>query len=244
MTTITGPDCAVICNSINTHTHTHTLSLQRVPTSGGRDESNTSSAAILFCFTAGTFIPHASPSLQTGGGACEHPAAPFVRHGVCTRVSYRVGNRTESERREGANGVGGGIGVGGGNGNGNGVGGGNEDVNGDRDGDGAGAGAETGVEANEGAKYGNGDGSGAETGRERGRGWRPGDEHRMGARTGARTETRAVAEIGTGTRMGPGTRTGSGRAEKKRRSARNRTRIVDAIRQFYSAPVIIPADKG
>ena len=32
-------------------------------TSGGRDGSTTSSAAILFCFTTGTFIPHASPSL-------------------------------------------------------------------------------------------------------------------------------------------------------------------------------------
>ena len=41
--------------------------------------SSTSSAAILFCFTAGTLIPHASPSLQTGGGACEHPMAPFIR---------------------------------------------------------------------------------------------------------------------------------------------------------------------
>ena len=57
--------------------------LQRVPTSGGRDGSGTSSAVILFCFTAGTFIPHASPSLQTWGGACEHPTAPFARPGVC-----------------------------------------------------------------------------------------------------------------------------------------------------------------
>ena len=30
------------------------------PTSGGRDRSSTSSMAILFCFTAGTLIPHAS----------------------------------------------------------------------------------------------------------------------------------------------------------------------------------------
>ena len=40
--------------------------LQRVPISGGRDGNSTSSTAILFCFTAGTFILHASPSLQTG----------------------------------------------------------------------------------------------------------------------------------------------------------------------------------
>ena len=29
MTRMTGPDCAVMCNLINTHTHTHTLFLQR-----------------------------------------------------------------------------------------------------------------------------------------------------------------------------------------------------------------------
>ena len=44
-----------------------------------------------FCFTAGTLIPHASPSLQTGGGACEHPTAPFARPGVGTSASYRGG---------------------------------------------------------------------------------------------------------------------------------------------------------
>ena len=92
-----------------------------------------------FCFTAGTLIPHASPSLQTGGDACEHPTAPFAR-------------LTGSEGQEGANGVGGEIGIGGWNGDGNG------DVNGHGDGDGAGAG--TGVEVNEGAQDGNGDGSG------------------------------------------------------------------------------------
>ena len=94
-----------------------------------------------FCFTAGTLIPHASPSLQTGGGACEHPTATFARPSVGTSASYR--GVTGSEGREGANGVGGGIGVGGGNGDGNG------DVDGQGYGDGAGAG--TGLEANEGA---------------------------------------------------------------------------------------------
>ena len=103
-----------------------------------------------FCFTAGTLIPHTSPSLQTGGGACEHPTATFTRPGVATSASYR--GVTGSEGQEGANGVGGGIGVGGGNGDGNG------DVDGQGDGDGAGAG--TGVKANEGAQDGNGDGSG------------------------------------------------------------------------------------
>ena len=65
----------------------------------GRDRSSTSSAAILFCFTAGTLIPHASSSLQTGGGACEHPTAPFARRGVATSASYRGGNRIRGAGR-------------------------------------------------------------------------------------------------------------------------------------------------
>ena len=74
-------------------------------------------------------------------------------------------------------------------------------------------------------------GTGTGMGRERERGWRPANEHRMGTGTGAGTETRAVAEIGTGTRMGTGTatRTGSGRVEESRKSARHRTRVVDAM---------------
>ena len=31
MTRMTGPDCAVMCNLINTHTHTHTLSSAGMP---------------------------------------------------------------------------------------------------------------------------------------------------------------------------------------------------------------------
>ena len=85
------------------------------------------------------------PSLQTGGGACEHPTPPFARPGVCTSASYR--GVTGTEGQEGASGVGGGIGVGGGNGDGSGVEGGNGDVNGN----GNGAEAGTGVEVNEGA---------------------------------------------------------------------------------------------
>ena len=103
--------------------------LQRVPTSSGRDGNSTSSAVILLCFTASTFILHASPYLQTGGGACEHPTASFARPSVCTRASYHWA--TKSEGREGANGVGGEIGVGGGDGDGNRVVGGNGDVYGD-----------------------------------------------------------------------------------------------------------------
>ena len=56
----------------------------------------------------------------------------------------------------------------------------------------------------------------------------------MRTNTGAGTETKAIiVEMGTGTRMGtgtgPGTRIGSGRAEERRRSARNRTRLVDTM---------------
>ena len=54
-----------------------------------------------FCFTAGILIPHASPSLQTGGGACEHPTAPFARTGVCTSASYRGCNRIRGAGRSG-----------------------------------------------------------------------------------------------------------------------------------------------
>ena len=46
-----------------------------------------------FCFTAGTLNPHALSSLQTGGSASGHLAAPFTRSGVCTRPSYGGGNR-------------------------------------------------------------------------------------------------------------------------------------------------------
>ena len=74
--------------------------------------------------------------------------------------------------------------------------------------------------------------------RERQWGWKPGDEHRMGTGTGAGTETRPVAETGTGTR------TGLGRAEEGRRSAKNYTKNVNAIRYFYSARVIISTDRG
>ena len=73
--------------------------------------------------------------------------------------------------------------------------------------------------------------------RRRIRGWRLVDEHRIGTGTGAGTETRAVAEMATGT----GTRAGSRRVEQRRISAKKRTKVVDAIRHFHSAHVIISA---
>ena len=172
--------------------------LQRVPTSGGRDGSSTSSAASLFCFTAGTFIPHASPSLQTGGGACEHSTAPFARPGVCTRVSYRgqPGPRDGKER----------------------TGAGTETVTGSGTGTVMGTKRErergwrrtkerrTGTEAETGRGRERGwrpvdeHRMGTGTGHERGRGWRPVDKHRMGtgAGTGTRVETPRRTQDGNG----------------------------------------------
>ena len=48
---------------------------------------------------------------------------------------------------------------------------------------------------------------------------------------GAGTKTRAVAEMGTGTRIGTGTgtRAGTGRSKERRRSASDRTRVVDGM---------------
>ena len=104
--------------------------LQRVPMSGRRDGSSPSSAAILIFNTAGTIIPHASPSLQKGGALAStrqlRSQSPVSVHAHCTE------GVTESEGREEANEVVGGIGVEGGNGDGNRVGDGNRDVNGGR----------------------------------------------------------------------------------------------------------------
>ena len=143
--------------------------------------------------------------------------------------AHRTEGVTGSGGREGANGVGGGIG----DGNRVEVGGRNGDVNADGDGGGAGAAAGTRVQANEGAQDGDENGSEDGMGRERewGKGWRPVDEHMIGTGTGAGTETRAVAKMRAGTRIttGTGTRKGSRRAEERRRSARNRTRVKDAM---------------
>ena len=157
-----------------------------------------------------------------------HSQSPVSVQAHCT------GGVTGSEEQKGANAVEGGIGVGGVNGDCNG------DVNGHGAGDGAGTGM--GLEVNEGEQDGNGegngdgngDGAGTGMGRERGRRrvWGPVDEHRMGTGTGTGAEARTVAEMGTGTTItGTGTRIGSGRAEERRKSARNRKIVVDAVRE-------------
>ena len=48
--------------------------------------------------------------------------------------------------------------------------------------------------------------------------------------TGTGTEARTVAKMGTGTTI-TGTRIGLGRAEGRRKSARNRKVVVDAVRE-------------
>ena len=81
MTRMTGPDCAVMCNLINTHTHTRTGS--------GRGEERRSS----------TFIPHASSSMKTKDSACGHSTALFPRPAACTRASHRGDNRVPGMER-------------------------------------------------------------------------------------------------------------------------------------------------
>ena len=171
-----------------------------------------------FCFTAGTLLPHASPSLQTGGGACEHPTAPFARPGVGTSTSYRGGNRIRgagrSERGRGRDWSRGR------NGDGNG------DVDGQGGGDGAGAG--TGVEANEGAQDGNGDGAGTGTGTGTGMGTGVGTRKRTqdgnGDGNGDRSEDcsgdgNGDDDNGNKNRIGEG-----GREAKKRKKPQNSCR--------------------
>ena len=51
-------------------------------------------------------------------------------------------------------------------------------------------------------------------------------------------EARTVAEMGTGARIaGTGVRIGSGRAKKRRKSARNRKIVVDAVREMGETQV-------
>ena len=86
--------------------------LRRFQAYGEGDGSSTSSAAILYCFTVGTLMMHASSSLQTGSGAYGHPTALFA--GPKSVQVHYTEEVTESARRQGANGVG----VKNGNGNG------------------------------------------------------------------------------------------------------------------------------
>ena len=133
--------------------------------------------------------------------------------GLVSVYAHRAEGITGFKGREDGNGVGGAIGVGGGDEDGDGVRGGNGDVNVDGDGDGAGTRRGGGGERRD-ARW--------ERGRERGRG---GVGNGNGGGTGAGPERRAVVEMGTGMRIGTGPR----RVEEGRRSATNRTRVVDAM---------------
>ena len=181
-------------------------------------------AAILFCFIAGTLIPHASPSLQTESGAWEHPTVPFARPGVCTSASYR--GITGSERQEGANGVGSGIRVGDGNGDNDG------NVNGHGDGNGAGTG--TGVEVNEGAqngkKDGNEDGAGTGTGTGTGVETRRRTPDRNEDGNGDESENSSGDGNGDDDN-GKGNEDRIGEGGREAKYARNRKTDVDAVRE-------------
>ena len=174
MTRMTRPDCAVMCNLINTHTHTHTrdvgsdvnalikeLAIRRVQhrseTYSNDSQHLAEGTEVARLRRRFSFVLQQALSFRTRHHLCRQGVAlastlrPHLQ-GLASVQAHGIGGITGSEGQEGANGVGGGIEVGGGNGDGNG------DVDGQGDGDGAGAG--TGVEANEGAQDGNGDGSG------------------------------------------------------------------------------------
>ena len=163
MTRMTGPDCAVMCNLINTHTHTliKELAIRRVQhrseTYSNESQHLAEGTEVARLRWRFSFVLQQALSFRTRHHLCRQGVAlastrQHHSQGPSSVQAHRTGGVTESEGQEGANGVGGEIGVGGGNGDGNG------DVNGHGDGDGAGTG--TGVEANEGAQDANGDGSG------------------------------------------------------------------------------------
>ena len=171
MTRMTGSDCAVMCNLINTHTHTHTpcgevgsyvralkeLAIRRVEhrseTHSNESQHLAEGTEVARLRRRFSFVLQQALSFRTRHHLCRQGVTlASIRQprsqGPVSVQAHRTEGVTGSEGREGANGVWGGIGVGGGHGDGNGVGGGN--------GDGAGAG----VKVNEGAQDGNGDGSG------------------------------------------------------------------------------------
>ena len=66
---------------------------RRVPVFGGGNENITSSAVIVFCFTAETFLSYATLSLQMESDACGHPSTPFSRSGACASTMNRGENQ-------------------------------------------------------------------------------------------------------------------------------------------------------
>ena len=209
MTRMTGPDCVVMCNLINTHTHTHnkyrgsfpaTYSLLFLAMSTCGDVG--SDVHALIKELAIRRVQHRS---ETYSNDSQHLAEgtevarlrrrfSFVlqqalsfrtRHHLCRQgVALTSTRRPHSQgpasvQAHGTGGITGSEGQEGANGVGGGNGDGNGDVDGQGDRDGAGAG--TGVEANEGAQDGNGDGSGDGSGNGAGTG--------TGTRVGIRRRT-------------------------------------------------------
>ena len=54
---------------------------------------------LSFCLTAGTYIPHATSPLQTGGGARRHPTARFTRPDACACTLNRGGKQVRGTGR-------------------------------------------------------------------------------------------------------------------------------------------------
>ena len=231
---------------INTHTHTHThthahthththlikeLVIRRVQ---HRSETYSNESQHL---AEGTdvarlrrrffFVLQQALSFRTRHHLCRQGVAlastrrPHSQ-GPASVQAHRTGGVTGSEGQKGANGIGGGTGVGGGNGDGNG------DVNGHGDGDGAGAG--TGVEVNEGAQDGNGDGSGDGAGTGTGLGTRRRTPDGYGDGNGDGSEDCSGDGNGDDDNGNEKNRIGEG-AEGRRKSARNRKIVVDAVRE-------------
>ena len=104
MTRMTGPDCAVMCNLINTHTHTHTHTrrfffvLQQALSFRTRHHLCRQGMAL-------------ARSLPTESGACEHPTPPFPRPGVYTRVTGVGGGKRDVTDPGDETGAGAGTGV-------------------------------------------------------------------------------------------------------------------------------------
>ena len=244
MTRMTGPDCVVMCNLINTHTHTHThtdvhvlikeLAIRRVE---HRSEIYSDESQHLAEGTGVTrlrrrfsSVLQQALSFRTRRHLCTQGVALASTRQLRSQDPVSVHtHRTEvvtgSEGREGANGVGGRIGVGerigvgGGNGDGNGVGGGNGDVHGHGDGDGAGG--KRGWRRTKERRMGTG--TEAETGQERG--WRPVDEHRRGTGTGTGVETPGRTQDGNGGGSGDGNESSSGDGNGNEDGNENEDRI-------------------
>ena len=81
--------------------------------------------------------------------------------------------------------------------------------------------------------------------REPGRGWKFVEEHRMGTGTGEGTRNESSRGKGNSDKDGDvnRTKTKSRRGEERRRTAKKQTSIVETIKYFHSARLVISADR-